>query len=554
MAGKVIVLGGGVAGLSAAHELVERGFTVEVYERGTIPGGKARSIPVPGTGVGGRPDLPGEHGFRFFPGFYRHLPDTMKRIPFMGNDDGVYGNLVQATQFMLARKDQSDPIFVARFPTSIGEWYRALKAIFTSDFGIPVPEVTFFLDRLLALLTSCDGRRMGQWELVDWWDFIRASEMSPEYRAYLAKGLTRSLVAMRAEDGSTRTVGYVLLQLLFDLITPGETLDRLLDGPTNEVWIDPWVAYLTGRGVNYHLEHEVKALHVGPSAGPGSAVKILGVDVEHGGATTTEVADFYVLSMPVERVIPLLNFDLVTAAPELAGLSKLHTAWMNGIMFYLKTDVRLAHGHTIYTDSPWALTSISQEQFWQEKVRNYGDGTVNGILSIDISDWETPGILYGKAAKDLTTREEIKNEVWAQLKQELNDSPTPELDDANLHSWFLDPSIAVSHPHGATNDEPLLVNVTGSWKYRPEAITSIPNLFLASDYVRTFTDLATMEGANEAARRAVNGILRVSGSTATPCGVWPLHEPRIFAPARAFDARRWERKKANLFALDFPPE
>jgi uncharacterized protein with NAD-binding domain and iron-sulfur cluster len=35
----------------------------------------------------------------------------------------------------------------------------------------------------------------------------------------------------------------------------------------------------------------------------------------------------------------------------------------------------------------------------------------------------------------------------------------------------------------------------------------IPNLFLASDYVRTHTDLATMEGANEAARRAVNGLL-----------------------------------------------
>ena len=30
---KVVVLGGGVAGLSAAHELVERGFEVEVYER-----------------------------------------------------------------------------------------------------------------------------------------------------------------------------------------------------------------------------------------------------------------------------------------------------------------------------------------------------------------------------------------------------------------------------------------------------------------------------------------------------------------------------------------
>ena len=36
---------------------------------------------MPGSGTGGRADLPAEHGFRFFPGFYRHLPDTMKRIP-----------------------------------------------------------------------------------------------------------------------------------------------------------------------------------------------------------------------------------------------------------------------------------------------------------------------------------------------------------------------------------------------------------------------------------------------------------------------------------------
>ena len=38
--------------------------------------------------------------------------------------------------------------------------------------------------------------------------------------------------------------------------------------------------------------------------------------------------------------------------------------------------------------------------------------------------------------------------------------------------------------------------------------THLPsNLLLAADYVRTFTDLATMEGANEAARRADHGAL-----------------------------------------------
>ena len=77
----VIVIGGGVAGMSAAHELIERGYTVRVFERQALPGGKARSVTVDGTGKNGRKDLPGEHGFRFFPRFYRHIIDTMDRIP-----------------------------------------------------------------------------------------------------------------------------------------------------------------------------------------------------------------------------------------------------------------------------------------------------------------------------------------------------------------------------------------------------------------------------------------------------------------------------------------
>ena len=45
-------MGGGVAGMSAAHELIERGFEVVVLERGDIAGGKARSIPVIHEGDG----------------------------------------------------------------------------------------------------------------------------------------------------------------------------------------------------------------------------------------------------------------------------------------------------------------------------------------------------------------------------------------------------------------------------------------------------------------------------------------------------------------------
>ena len=71
-------------------------------------------------------------------------------------------------------------------------------------------------------------------------------------------------------------------------------------------------------------------------------------------------------------------------------------------------------------------------------------------------------------------------------------------------------------------------------------MTSIPNLFLASDYVRTYTDLATMEGANEAARRAVNGILDAAGSTARRCAVWKLREPGDLRAGARAGPLRWK--------------
>src|SRR3954463_15765145 len=119
MGQRVLVLGGGVAGMSAAHELVERGFEVEVHEAKDVAGGKARTIYVEGSGTGGRPDLPGEHGFRFFPRVYKHVTDTMKRIPCRGQPNGVFDNLVQSTEYLVAKSPDEDLTFLARFPQSL---------------------------------------------------------------------------------------------------------------------------------------------------------------------------------------------------------------------------------------------------------------------------------------------------------------------------------------------------------------------------------------------------------------------------------------------------
>jgi len=529
MPDQVAIFGGGVAGLSAAHELVERGFKVTVYEKNDVFGGKARSIPVPNTGVDGRKDLPGEHGFRFFPAFYKHIPDTMQRIPFPGNVS-VFNNLVHATRIDVLRAAKPGIVLAGRKPQNMDDWVTALRTVF-SGIGVPDPEVLYFADRLLTLLTTCPERRLAEYETISWWDFIGASARSSEYQTLLAQGLTRSLVAMRAKESSTRTVGYILLQLLFGILSWGG-FDRLLAGPTNEVWLDPWLNYLRQRGVTFVNAAPVTRIHA-------TAAGITAVTIEQNGQPRDITADYYIAAMPVEVMSGLVTDELKTAAPSIANLNKLRVAWMNGIQFFLKQDIPQEFGHTIYADSPWALTSISQRQFWQQvPIGNYGDGSLGGILSLDISEWEQPGIVYGKPANKCTA-EDIKNEVWAQVKVHLNIGGAEIARDENVISWFLDPDVQFPNPTAVTNLEPLLINYAGSLAYRPDAVTEIPNFFLASDYVKTYTDLATMEGANEAARRAVNGILDRSGSNVPRVPIWPFQEPEFFAPLIEYDRLRF---------------
>jgi 15-cis-phytoene desaturase len=526
----VAVLGGGVAGLSAAHELAERGFSVRVYERKPVWGGKARSIPVPGSARDGRRPLPGEHGFRFFPGFYKHVTDTMRRIPY-GANGNTFDNLTVATRILLARSNQAEITWVARCPASLDDFRVFLLELFT-PLGVPADELSYFVDRLLIVATSCSERRFAEFENISWWDFIAAPRMSRAYQVYLGEGLTRSLVAMRAEEGSTRTVGCTLLQLLYGLICPDRVFDRLLSGPTDDVWIDPWIQHLKKLGVEFCPGSRVVAIETAGS-------RVTGTVVETVSGRSSITADYYIAALPVEVMSALMTDELKRAAPSLANLDKLETRWMNGIQFYLAQDVPVVNGHAIYLDSPWALTSISQRQFWTNvDFSQLGDGTARGILSVDISEWQAAGVVYGKSAQECTG-EQIKEEVWTQLKQHLNVGGAAPIADSNLVAWFLDPDIEFPNPSAATNAEPLMINTAGSLQYRPEAQVELQNLFVASDYVRTFTDLACMEAANEAARRAVNCLLLSSGSTAGAARLWPLAEPEFLKPLQEVDRIRF---------------
>ena len=344
------------------------------------------------------------------------------------------------------------------------------------------------------------------------------------------------------------------------MLIPGPSTDRVLNGPTNEVWLHPWLAYLAEKGVDYQFDRKIEKIVCQPNKGStGGKIESVIMSDSAGNSYTLDDADYYIAAMPAEVMANLLDDGILDADSSLEGIKEIGTKyveWMNGIQFYLTEDMPLSNGHTIYIDSPWAITSISQQQFWPDHpLEKYGDGKVRGIISADISNWHADGNTIKKPAM-YCTAEEIKTEVWEELKNSHTMDEKP-LTDEMLHCWFLDPDIQrekwlASLPEPGPADvkglvpmdedaEPLFVAYVDTWRLRPHAFTAVSNLMLASDYVRTFTSVATMEAANEAARRAVNAIIELSGHRASLCPLWNVTEPPFAFIFRMADQRRYDR-------------
>ena len=559
---KVAIFGGGIAGLTVAHELIERGYEVTVYERNADCGGKARSL-VTATGqIGTRasPGLPAEHGFRFFPGFYQHLDDTMKRIPIgplsYGQVTGpssapisastAYDNLVDATKFGIAQV--GEPLFIlpTSNPQTLAEWVTALDDFFGQpELGLSSGEKEVLLGKLLRLFAMCRERREAELEGTPWYKYHNdpPPALSDQYNKMFVTGFSRALVAMEATEAST-FVGANILAQFFRVFFNKSTMDRVLNAPTNDAWITPWVDYLKHKGVKFRTKHELIKLEVNTESDAMWIDSATVEDLDSGSTILVEDVDCYVAAVPVEVMQRLVasNPDL-EAEPHLKELYNLETTSMTGIMFYLNHDRPIVHGHLNFADSKWALTGISQPQFWEKDLSEYsGDESYLGLLSIVISDWNTPDEeATPKAAKQCTDADDVAKRTWTQLQAHIPTLPLQTPD------YFLDSAITFNGPSSepVENAEPFMTNKAGHLKWRPPAETDIDNLVLASDYVRTDIDLATMEGANEAGRRAANVINEKWYSGYEDCDVRPYPEPKTFAWYHPID------KKAMDLGLPF---
>lgn len=546
----VAVFGGGVAGLTAAHELADRGFEVTVHER-HVWGGKCWSTNVPGSATEGRLPLPGEHAFRVPFGFYRNLPEMMRRIPFGSNPNGVFDNMVPVARAGFGRVGGPDFVLPAQLSphqASTPERVLTLVAGALVATGIAPDAAAHFADRMGVYLSSCDGRRLDELHRISWEHFIGTDHYAGDYRAIFGE-MPRFTQASKASDTAAEYMGSFVESIVYGILGRGTNgpFIRVMDRPTNEAWIAPWTAELRRRGV--HLRRGSELVRLGFRDG-----RITGAVVRTPHGRRRVVADHYVSAMPVERARALWTREMRAADPSLAAMDRLRLDWMNGITFFLRQRVDDVDPIYVCSSSPWAISFMAQAQLWRVDIaRRYGDGAVHDKISAAIADWNAPGVLTGKRAADCTP-EEVAADTWEQIKRHVNKpGQPPKLTDANVHSWQIDPGMFLRNGH-LVSDDPLVLPTKGTRRFRPDVATKIPNLSLCGDYLKTDWIITTMESACETGRRAANAVLDATGSPEASVEILAPYRPPEWEPLKRLDEQRWRRGEPNLLDVADPSD
>lgn len=518
--------------------------------------------------------VPAEHGFRFFPSFYRHLFDTMKRTPISSPSDAqrtkatTFDNLVPTDGLGFARSDHKVSFMVPRHEMSLEET-RVILGKVLGELGYTGEDIARFSLKIFKYMTSSSARRAAQYENMSWGDFLEAKLYSPISRKHIENGPQMS-AALKGSESDTRTQGNITIQLMMDQLKPNSLADYTLSGPTSSYWLNHWHDFLKAQGVKF-----VRGKLLGFKGIKTDKGKWIEPVVEPHVQLTGEK---YVLALSLPAMVPLAKSFLAAAAKagvteklrdmeavvEFAGdLNSLHDAHpsgplqhLSGIQYYFDQDLRFWRGHTQYLDSEWGLTSICQPQFWS-KVRNAADG-YRSILSVDIGAFDRPyqpkenGKPVGKPVMAWEcSPEEIAHHAWAQIlehhltafKKQYGDHaqiPVPIAFSIDAQLTFRKKSVK-AHEWIIENRSPFLVNKTAAYRTRPGKL--IPEKGISKEisyydviedtyvmcgtFMKTYTRLTSMEGANESARHAVNALLQVFEIPGDRCEIWDPEDNEI---------------------------
>ncbi len=532
----VVIVGAGLAGLSASLRLLERGFRVTLIEQDDFVGGMLGAYR--GCGKAKATDLYHEHSYHMFMNWYYNFWQIADEI-------GVIGNFAPRTTFKFLRRGQFPHLTELVNPGGISHARQNLRSGVVS-----MPEMFLYMYSLIDLLSQ----PIKTGDFTDYYSvngFMRSRMYNTRTVAELQQKVWETVWAIPSFDSSAASYKTFLK---YGNRVPNPQL-WLLKGNKEQYLMQPFLKKLeaskhfkllplsrvTGlqltRGRISTIQYQ--RVDKSPSRCPGAWKPV-------GPPKSLAVEDELLLAVTPKALTTLVTADLYNADPALGDVRYLESMEMAAVELHftkkleeVPSDVTVLLG----ADAKYQMTFLDYSQIWPDLDHTLLYVTVSDYTSLAAlpPEQRRRGRLLLNLAKPRTAVDYILRELGKFLP-------------------FVDETIIDLERTGLKINvgEELFANEVGSWQYRPGATTRIPNLFLAGTFCRNHADVATIEGA------VVTGLLAAESIRAKHKAGDPIEiiEPEtypesfylalklLWAPY-AFMAKAWASTN-NAFGNDGP--
>lgn len=461
-----IVIGGGLAGISAAWELSKEEWHVELYEASHRLGGKA------GSERSAESDYFSDHGYHLFPAWYHNVRQLMAET---GIDYDV--ELIPGERFISRLRTRNE---VTKMPEGrlFERWLKTTAFVWA-----------------IAELIVAENDDLKKKSLAE---FLRGVYLETYKSPGLYEGALErhgSLTLKALSNSPERISALTCARMWRRWMSPWKNIWKpswsALRGSLQEHLIDPLESGLEEQGVKIHKAEEgggrrwVSHLRFETRDG-----KKRLVSMRYGNVERSDLEDYTViLAVPAEKLAPLFDDSDHGAPPEWARRISDDTEMgqMSAIDYQTSPLVtKTPSDHFGFPESD--LTGFDITRHWNRRElppsvvrRNAATGTVLQVIATNTNHIES------EEALEIAVKPEVLNLVGRSGDQ-VKEAETHLNDDAQLY----------------------LNTVANSWN-RPKEDTpaeyGFEYLYLAGDYCETTIDVASMEAAVASGRRAAESAL-----------------------------------------------
>ena len=484
----VAVVGGGIAGLTTALRLSQRGYKVTLYEEKPWLGGDFSSHRHPGS------DVYHDVYPHIFSNFYVNLWDIVEKDLGLRRDSSAESDFAIRSSFKFVRPGHQRYMEI-RDAGSL----RMLPANMFSGVAPPFDIFLWSYSMLDMLAHAFNPRK----QLSDYSvsGFVQSRAYATERVVALHDFIIMVIWSVHGADTSASSYRNFLLQAFRHL----DPLLWLLKGDIQQKIIGPLEQKLRDLGCKIHLNTRVTQVEVDGARVTGLKVQ----DTEfywptheanprrHEFRPVDEPLDYIVLAVPPKSLGLLAETGeeghrIVDRVPRLAEIRRLNSEPIPTFDLYFTRKLPgIPAENVAMIDSSCELTYIDLSQLWDNP--DMKDITVLTVATSDY--WALPG---DNAEENAYTMIKMLHRYVPQFDPGTRYGESPDIDWERSH-------------YQSNRSDLLFLNQVGSEAWRPDThYQAISNLFFAGDLCNNKIDMATLEAAVTSGLNAAIGIQKAA--------------------------------------------